>query len=108
MGEGGQGHQMNRSVVKKLDWIDGRGVVLVLRAIQEKESRRSQTKAWLKSVLLFQKFNKQEPVSNEHTQDDRRDPGTDICVGSGSGPIGEAGGADYRGEEAWTAPTPAV
>lgn len=55
---------MNRSVVKKLDWIDGRGVVVVLRAIQEREDRKSQIEIWWVSVVsVLQKFNKQEPVS---------------------------------------------
>ena len=104
---------MNRSViaVKELDWITGRGVVTVLRVIQGKEERRNK---WLRplkslksSVLLFQKF-KQELVPNEYPKDDRRDQGTDFHTRTGVGRSGKGGDSTIRGEEAGTAPTPAV
>lgn len=72
----------NRVSVHVLAKITGRGVVQVLREIEEKEARKKALKAQLvlppkwklawSSVWLsvLQKFNKQESVPNERTQDD--------------------------------------
>ena len=55
---------MNRIAVKPLVWITGRGVILALRSIREKECRKSQIRVWCTLLLVqLQKFNKQEPVS---------------------------------------------
>lgn len=42
---------MNRSTVKKLVWITGRGVVLVMRAVQEKQDSKRNLEYWYKFVV---------------------------------------------------------
>ena len=49
--EGKRYTQMNRSTVKKLIWITGRGVVLVMRAIQEKQDSKRNLEYWYKFVV---------------------------------------------------------
>ena len=59
------GNSMNRSIVKKLVWITGRGVVLVVRSIQEKQDSKRNLEYWYRFVVArvsSSQIQKQESV----------------------------------------------